>query len=99
MLFAPVSLQVYPTEIRTSISPSSAIELNTTSALANHTTEAGNFTYNLITDGCYESLQLFHFRNCICISNMGRKSLFIFKTDFRNLGKVVNTFTDYESRT
>ncbi|CAG2064359.1 unnamed protein product [Timema podura] len=54
---------------------------------------------NYITDGCHESLQLFHFRNSICISNMGRKSLFIFKTDFRNLGKVVNTFTDYESRT
>nr|CAD7460018.1 unnamed protein product [Timema tahoe] len=53
----------------------------------------------IITDGCHESLQLFHFRNSICISNMGRKSLFIFKTDFGNLGKVVNTFTDYESRT
>nr|CAD7260499.1 unnamed protein product [Timema shepardi] len=32
---------VYPTEIRTSISPSSAVELNTTSALANYATEAG----------------------------------------------------------
>nr|CAD7443479.1 unnamed protein product [Timema bartmani] len=32
---------VHPTEIRTSISPSSAVELNTTSALANYTTEAG----------------------------------------------------------
>nr|CAD7395221.1 unnamed protein product [Timema poppensis] len=32
---------VHPTEIRTSISPSSAIELNTTSALANYATEAG----------------------------------------------------------
>nr|CAD7428002.1 unnamed protein product [Timema monikensis] len=31
---------VHPTEIRTSISPSSAAELNTTSALANHATEA-----------------------------------------------------------
>nr|CAD7427149.1 unnamed protein product [Timema monikensis] len=31
---------VYPTEIRTSISPSSAVELNTTSALANYATEA-----------------------------------------------------------
>ncbi|CAG2054268.1 unnamed protein product, partial [Timema podura] len=30
---------VYPTEIRTSISPSSAVELNTTSALANYATE------------------------------------------------------------
>nr|CAD7424834.1 unnamed protein product [Timema monikensis] len=52
-----------------------------------------------ITDGCHKSLQLFHFRNSICISNMGCKSLFIFKTDFRNLGKVVNTFTDCESGT
>nr|CAD7204369.1 unnamed protein product [Timema douglasi] len=31
---------VHPTEIRTSISPSSAVELHTTSALANHATEA-----------------------------------------------------------
>nr|CAD7393210.1 unnamed protein product [Timema cristinae] len=33
-------LGVHPTEIRTSISPSSAVELNTTSALANYATEA-----------------------------------------------------------
>nr|CAD7444545.1 unnamed protein product [Timema bartmani] len=32
---------VHPTEIRTSISPSSAVELNTTSAFANYATEAG----------------------------------------------------------
>nr|CAD7196996.1 unnamed protein product [Timema douglasi] len=32
---------VHPTEIRTSISPSSTAELNTTSALANYATEAG----------------------------------------------------------
>nr|CAD7199333.1 unnamed protein product [Timema douglasi] len=35
---------VHPTEIRTSISPSSAVELNTTSALANYATEADNTT-------------------------------------------------------
>ncbi|CAG2054546.1 unnamed protein product, partial [Timema podura] len=34
---------VHPTEIRTSISPSSAVEFNTTSALANYGTEAGEF--------------------------------------------------------
>nr|CAD7573681.1 unnamed protein product [Timema californicum] len=34
---------VHPTEIRTSISPSSAVELNTTSALANYTIEAGSY--------------------------------------------------------
>nr|CAD7406202.1 unnamed protein product [Timema cristinae] len=33
---------VHPTEIRTSISPSSAVELNTTSALADYATEAGH---------------------------------------------------------
>nr|CAD7587255.1 unnamed protein product [Timema genevievae] len=33
---------VHPTEIRTTISPSSAVELNTTSALANYATEAGS---------------------------------------------------------
>nr|CAD7268031.1 unnamed protein product [Timema shepardi] len=38
---------VPPTGIRTSISPSSAVELNTTSALANYTTEAG---INLLDD-------------------------------------------------
>nr|CAD7404649.1 unnamed protein product [Timema cristinae] len=32
--------KVHPTEIRTSISPSSAVELNTTSAFANYATEA-----------------------------------------------------------
>nr|CAD7266360.1 unnamed protein product [Timema shepardi] len=36
------SLKVHPTEIRSSISSSSAVELNTTSALANYATEAGN---------------------------------------------------------
>nr|CAD7571920.1 unnamed protein product [Timema californicum] len=34
-------MHVHPTEIRTSISLSSAVELNTTSALANYATEAG----------------------------------------------------------
>nr|CAD7571583.1 unnamed protein product [Timema californicum] len=38
---------VHPTEIRTSISSSSAVELNTTSTLANYATEAG-FTYKRI---------------------------------------------------
>nr|CAD7430488.1 unnamed protein product [Timema monikensis] len=33
-------VSLHPTEIRTSISPSSAVELNTTSALANYATEA-----------------------------------------------------------
>nr|CAD7406675.1 unnamed protein product [Timema cristinae] len=32
---------IHPTEIRTSISPPSAVEINTTSALANYATEAG----------------------------------------------------------
>ncbi|CAG2057743.1 unnamed protein product [Timema podura] len=37
---------VHPTEIGTSISPSSAVELNTTGALANYATEAGLFKIN-----------------------------------------------------
>nr|CAD7259409.1 unnamed protein product [Timema shepardi]CAD7578178.1 unnamed protein product [Timema californicum] len=47
---------VHPTEIRTSISPSSLVELNTTSALANYATEAGSqnysspMTYLVLTD-------------------------------------------------
>nr|CAD7602582.1 unnamed protein product [Timema genevievae] len=40
-LSEPPPPPVHPTEIRTSISPSSAVELNTTSALANYATEAG----------------------------------------------------------
>nr|CAD7574752.1 unnamed protein product [Timema californicum] len=35
---------VHPTEIRTSIFPPSAVELNTTSALANYATEAHDIT-------------------------------------------------------
>nr|CAD7198254.1 unnamed protein product [Timema douglasi] len=37
--------EVHPTEIRTSNSPSSAFELNTTSALANYATEAGTHPF------------------------------------------------------
>nr|CAD7452722.1 unnamed protein product [Timema tahoe] len=37
---------VHPTEIRTSISPSSAVELNTTSALANYAPEASRYFIN-----------------------------------------------------
>nr|CAD7257652.1 unnamed protein product [Timema shepardi] len=37
--------EVHRTEIRTSISPSSAVELNTTSALANYATEAERFYF------------------------------------------------------
>nr|CAD7261363.1 unnamed protein product [Timema shepardi] len=39
---------VHPTEIRTSISPSSAVELNTTSALANYATEADVLEAHLV---------------------------------------------------
>nr|CAD7257935.1 unnamed protein product [Timema shepardi] len=41
---------VHPTEIRTSISPSSAVELNTTSALANYATEAAQKSDTLPLD-------------------------------------------------
>nr|CAD7444048.1 unnamed protein product [Timema bartmani] len=37
---------VHPTEIRTSISPSSAVELNTTSALVNYATEGVSFSFS-----------------------------------------------------
>nr|CAD7406233.1 unnamed protein product [Timema cristinae] len=42
---------VHPTEIQTSISPSSAVEINTTSTLANYATEAGKLHYAM---GLYE---------------------------------------------
>ncbi|CAG2053950.1 unnamed protein product [Timema podura] len=41
-------INVHPTEIRTSISRSSAVGLNTTSALANYATEAVLFSHSLI---------------------------------------------------
>nr|CAD7570907.1 unnamed protein product [Timema californicum] len=44
---------VHPTEIRTSISPSPAVELNMTSALANYATEAMTF---LLSDENNDSL-------------------------------------------
>nr|CAD7575021.1 unnamed protein product [Timema californicum] len=39
---------VHPTEIRTSISPSSAVELNTTSVLANYATEAEKLLFKYL---------------------------------------------------
>nr|CAD7586971.1 unnamed protein product [Timema genevievae] len=45
------SPQVHPTEIRTSISPSSEVKLNTTSTIANFATEAG---VTLVLDQPYE---------------------------------------------
>nr|CAD7201330.1 unnamed protein product [Timema douglasi] len=45
---------VHPTEIRTSISPSSAVELNTTSALANYATEAASCQYFSSHPSVYE---------------------------------------------
>nr|CAD7453189.1 unnamed protein product [Timema tahoe] len=44
-----VTKAVHPTEIRTSTSPSSAVELNTTSALANYATEADYLYMILVT--------------------------------------------------
>nr|CAD7425989.1 unnamed protein product [Timema monikensis] len=44
---------VHPTEIRTSISPSSAVERNTTSALANYATEAGYYKVKYLTTRGY----------------------------------------------
>nr|CAD7409255.1 unnamed protein product [Timema cristinae] len=45
------SSSVHPTEIRTSISPSSAVELNTTSASANYATEAGRGSHRINAEG------------------------------------------------
>nr|CAD7401681.1 unnamed protein product [Timema cristinae] len=54
------TLQVHPTEIRTSISPSSADGLNTTSALANYATEAipseHLFLFNFILSNMADTL-------------------------------------------
>nr|CAD7200012.1 unnamed protein product [Timema douglasi] len=50
--FKEKSPSVHPTKIRNSITPSSAVELNTTSALANYATEAGNLDVGLWETGC-----------------------------------------------
>nr|CAD7256782.1 unnamed protein product [Timema shepardi] len=58
---------VHPTEVRTSISPSSAVELNTTSALANYSTEAGSNDRVVQADGTEparnDTLHLMHVRD------------------------------------
>nr|CAD7429998.1 unnamed protein product [Timema monikensis] len=54
----PLFLQVHPTEIRTSISPSSAVELNTTSALANYATEAGDLAIKSLCKASLLCLQV-----------------------------------------
>nr|CAD7461444.1 unnamed protein product [Timema tahoe] len=53
---------VHPTEIRTSISPSSAVELNTTSALANYATEAVEVKSMFVEMIAYPSTLLKHVR-------------------------------------
>nr|CAD7401479.1 unnamed protein product [Timema cristinae] len=55
---------VHPTEIRTSISPSSAVTLNTTSALANYATEAGRKDRAELADDDCTSSRLVRELNC-----------------------------------
>nr|CAD7260240.1 unnamed protein product [Timema shepardi] len=63
---------VHPTEIRTSISPSSAVELNTTCALANYATEAGTLMEAyLVTRGRYIRAVFPHNINSACSCNSG----------------------------
>nr|CAD7569448.1 unnamed protein product [Timema californicum] len=45
-----INVSVHPTKIRTSISPSSAVEINTTSALANHLTETVELSWREATE-------------------------------------------------
>nr|CAD7393869.1 unnamed protein product [Timema cristinae] len=75
LIMAPVQMQAreewkavlerpppdHPTEIRTSISPCSAVGLNTTSALANYATEAGNDLADAFRDARIRELSL---RDC-----------------------------------
>nr|CAD7264347.1 unnamed protein product [Timema shepardi] len=55
-------LPVHPTEIRTSISPSSAVELNTTSALANYATEAARALSRSLARS---SVATSHYNQCV----------------------------------
>nr|CAD7262000.1 unnamed protein product [Timema shepardi] len=54
--FKEKSPSVHPTKIRTSISPSSAVGINTTSALANYATEAGNNTVDKLVQRANASI-------------------------------------------
>nr|CAD7570135.1 unnamed protein product [Timema californicum] len=60
---------VHPTEIQTSISPSSAVELNTTSSLANYATEVRGFYrglgFPLLTAGALNSIFFGVYGNCL----------------------------------
>nr|CAD7265322.1 unnamed protein product [Timema shepardi] len=62
---------VHPTEIRTSISPSSAVELNTTSALANYGTEAGSEDVKYVIKGSFDLGSQYHYtmetQTCLCV--------------------------------
>nr|CAD7570668.1 unnamed protein product [Timema californicum] len=62
---------VHPTEIRTSISPSSAVELNTTSALANYATEAGSEDVKYVIKGSFDLGSQYHYtmetQTCLCV--------------------------------
>nr|CAD7571314.1 unnamed protein product [Timema californicum] len=55
-------LPVHPTEIRTSISPSSAVELNTSSALANYTSGLPQIIKSLLRDKISSTPQVRHIR-------------------------------------
>nr|CAD7568340.1 unnamed protein product [Timema californicum] len=78
---------VHPTEIRTSISPSSAVELNTTSALANDATE-GEHNINmtrfdgLMVSDVANAIEWFEYGGENCDSNHGwvRTSYFFLPT-------------------
>nr|CAD7263608.1 unnamed protein product [Timema shepardi] len=65
---------VYPTEIRTSISPSSSVELNTTSALANYVTEMHRWACGLYVKLIQSNLQASKGLGCGVKGKMAKKN-------------------------
>nr|CAD7398394.1 unnamed protein product [Timema poppensis] len=82
----PPSPPVHPTEIRTSISPSSAVGLNTTSALANYATEAESISH------LTSHLTLLYSLSEKCLERwIDKVNVWCFKQD-KQFGKVVLFF-------
>nr|CAD7261725.1 unnamed protein product [Timema shepardi] len=80
----PLPEELHPTKIRTSISPSSAVELNTTSALANYATEAVYQWLHLRKELVHKSISSFH-----CNSDIIRANIIIITLCLKTIKKEI----------
>nr|CAD7259373.1 unnamed protein product [Timema shepardi] len=90
---------VHPTEIRTSISPSSAVELNTTRAFANYATEAGGVFHPESKDHQYIAFQyavdrINMDRHLLPNTRLAPHSINVSKHDSFNTGRKVCNLTE-----